>query len=77
MEVIYVRKKITEGRKRRGVNTTEMAADLSITEGHLRGIERGRNNPTLKLAFEISAYLKIPVDELFEDLKVSIACQKF
>lgn len=55
-------------RERKNVSTTQMASDLNITESHLRGIEKGRNNPTLKLAFRISSYLEEPIESLFSDL---------
>lgn len=55
-------------RERKKVNTMQMAQDLDITESHLRGIEKGRNNPTLKLAFRISSYLDAPIEALFSDL---------
>ncbi|OPA77488.1 hypothetical protein BVG16_13620 [Paenibacillus selenitireducens] len=62
-----IRKTFSQQRELKGVSTTKMAADLGITESHLRGIERGRNNPTLKLAFQISKYLGSSLEELFGD----------
>lgn len=61
------RKKFELMRKEKGVSLTQMAADLDVTESHLRGIEKGRNNPTLKLAFSISRYLGATIEEVFED----------
>ncbi|MEK5058600.1 hypothetical protein BK126_03195 [Paenibacillus sp. FSL H7-0326] len=61
------RTKFESMRLEKGVSLAQMAADLRVSESHIRGIERGRNNPTLRLAFSIARYFNATIEEVFED----------
>jgi len=64
-------------RKARGWTLSELSKRLGISVSHLGKLERGKRNPSLKIAREIeSVFLSNPVlgetgDETFEDLKLS------
>lgn len=43
----------------------DLAKKVGVQRSQISEIERGKYNPSLKLAFKISKTLKIPLDDLF------------
>jgi putative transcriptional regulator len=45
----------------------QLAQELKVTRATINSIETGRYDPSLKLAFKIARYFKVPIEELFLD----------
>ncbi|HIJ07096.1 helix-turn-helix transcriptional regulator [Methanocalculus sp.] len=43
----------------------ELAIVLGVTRQTILAIEKGKYDPSLELAFKISRYFNVPVDEIF------------
>ncbi|MDO8841832.1 MAG: helix-turn-helix transcriptional regulator [Methanocalculus sp.] len=43
----------------------ELAQALGVTRQTILAIEKGKYDPSLELAFKISRYFAVPVDEIF------------
>jgi transcriptional regulator with XRE-family HTH domain len=56
-----------EARQLKGTQK-KVAADLGVTETHLRELENGRSVPGTKLLIKIENYLGVSSKELFPDL---------
>lgn len=71
-----MRTRIKELRKKLGINQTELADRVNVTRQTIISLEKGKYNPSLKLAFRITKALKkkniedvfIFEDENFKDL---------
>lgn len=50
-----------------GVTQEELAKALNVTRQTIIAIETGKYDPSLKLAFAISRYFGMRIEELFED----------
>lgn len=46
----------------------EVAINLNISQQQLSSYERGVRNPKIQLAYRLSKYYNMPVEELFPDL---------
>jgi putative transcriptional regulator len=57
--------KIAEIRKQQGYTQQGFAKELKISVDHLNRIERGRRDPSLKLAVRIAQKLNVKLDDLF------------
>lgn len=45
----------------------ELAVKLGVTRATINSIEKGRYDPSLKLAFQIARYFNVTIEELFID----------
>ncbi|MFZ2028839.1 MAG: helix-turn-helix transcriptional regulator [Vitreimonas sp.] len=54
-------------RKRRGLSQEELAGDAEIDVTYLRGIERGRRNPSLMVMVRLAACLGVHPAKLLQD----------
>jgi len=54
-------------RKRRGLSQEELAGDAEIDVTYLRGIERGRRNPSLMVMIRLSKQLGVHPTKLFQE----------
>lgn len=61
------RLKLQQARRAKGTQR-KVAADLCITETHLRDLELGRSYPGMRLAKRMEHYFGVPLSELFPDL---------
>ena len=52
-------------RKERGIRQEELAAALEVSRQTIGSIENGRYNPSIILAFKLSRYFGLPIDEIF------------
>jgi len=50
-----------------GMTQEDLAKALKVTRQTIIAIENGKYDPSLGLAFKISKYFKIDIEELFED----------
>jgi transcriptional regulator with XRE-family HTH domain len=54
-------------RKRRGLSQEELAVDAEIDVTYLRGIERGRRNPSLMVLVRLATQLGVHPTKLLQD----------
>ena len=54
-------------RKRRGLSQEELAVDAEIDVTYLRGIERGRRNPSLMVLVRLADQLGVHPTKLLQD----------
>lgn len=54
-------------RKRRGLSQEELAVDAEIDVTYLRGIERGRRNPSLLVLVRLAEQLGVHPSKLLQD----------
>lgn len=60
-----MKNKLEELRKQRGVKQEELAAALEVSRQTIGSLENGRYNPSILLAFKISRYFALPIEEIF------------
>ena len=52
-------------RKARGIKQEELAAALEVSRQTIGSLENGRYNPSILLAFKISRYFDVSIEEVF------------
>lgn len=52
-------------RKQRDITQEDLAEILDVSRQTIISLEKGRYNPSITLAFKISRYFKIPIEEIF------------
>ena len=52
-------------RKQRGINQEQLADALEVSRQTIGSLENGRYNPSILLAFKISRYFGLPIEEIF------------
>ena len=57
--------RIEEIRKARGVNQEELAKALSVSRQTISSLENGRYNPSIELAYKLSKYFGMTIEEVF------------
>jgi len=60
-----MKNKVEELRKNIGFNQDDLAKALKVSRQTISSIETGKYNPSLELAFEISAYFGKPIEDIF------------
>lgn len=63
---LSIQNKIQEMRLKKGLTQQELADALSITRATVVALERGSYNPSLELAFRLSHFFKLSIDNLFK-----------
>ncbi len=61
-----LRNRLRELRQERGITQEELAAALDVTRQTIIAIERGKYDPSLRLAFKISRFFGKKIEEIFE-----------
>ena len=56
--------KLKEIRQSKGINQTQVAKNLNITQASYSHYENGRNQPTYELLIKLADFYKVSVDEL-------------
>ena len=57
--------RLEELRKRRQITQEELAEVLEVSRQTIGSLENGRYNPSILLAFKISRYFGLPIEEIF------------
>ena len=57
--------KLEELRKRNNIRQDDLGKALQVSRQTISSIENGKYNPSLELAFKISRYVKMPIEEIF------------
>lgn len=65
MEVYNVKNKLEEIRKEKGITQEELADALEVSRQTISSLENGRYNPSIILAFKISRYFNLSIEEIF------------
>ena len=60
-----LKKRLEELRKQRGIRQEELAEALEVSRQTIGSPENGRYNPSIRLAFKISRYFGLPIEEIF------------
>lgn len=60
-----MKNRLEELRKERGIKQEELAAVLEVSRQTIGSLENGRYNPSIILAFKISRYFGMPIEEIF------------
>ncbi len=60
-----MKNKLEELRKKKGINQEELANILEVSRQTISSLENGKYAPSIFLAFKISNYFKLPIEEIF------------
>ncbi len=60
-----MKNKIEETRKAVGINQDTLAKELGVSRQTISSIENGRYNPSIELAYKLSKYFGMTIEELF------------
>ena len=60
-----MKNRLRELREERGLTQEELAKALGVTRQTIIAIEKGRYDPSLKLAFRIARFFSRPIEEIF------------
>lgn len=60
-----MKNRIEEIRKARGVNQEELAKALGVSRQTISSLENGRYNPSIELAYKLSEYFGMLIEEVF------------
>ena len=60
-----MKNRIEEIRKARGVNQEELAKALGVSRQTISSLENGRYNPSIELAYKLSKYFGMMIEEVF------------
>ena len=61
----YVKNRLEEIRKKNHIKQEELAKKLKVSRQTIGSIENGRYNPSITLAFKISRFFKMSIEEIF------------
>ena len=57
--------RLEELRKAQGLRQEELADILEVSRQTISSLEKGRYNPSILLAFKISRYFGMPIEDIF------------
>lgn len=60
-----LKNRLEELRKERGINQEQLAEALEVSRQTIGSLENGRYNPSILLAFRISRYFGLPIEDIF------------
>ena len=60
-----MKNRIEEIRKARGVNQEELAKALGVSRQTISSVENGRFTPSVELAYKLSKYFGMTIEEVF------------
>lgn len=60
-----MKNRIEEIRKVRGINQEELAKALCVSRQTISSLENGRYNPSIELAYKLSKYFGMTIEEVF------------
>ena len=60
-----MKNRLRELREERGLTQEELAKVLGVTRQTIIAIEKGRYDPSLRLAFRIARFFNRPIEEIF------------
>ncbi len=60
-----MKNRLEELRKQRNIRQEQLAEELGVSRQTIGSLENGRYNPSILLAFKISRYFGLPIEEIF------------
>ena len=60
-----MKNRLEELRKARGIKQEELAEILEVSRQTIGSLENGRYNPSILLAFKISKFFGMPIEDIF------------
>ena len=60
-----MKNKLEELRKNKGLSQEQLAEKVLVSRQTLISLEKGRYNPSLDLAFRLSKFFHVPIEDLF------------
>ena len=60
-----MKNRLEELRRERGVSQAELGQALEVSRQTIISLEKGRYNPSILLAFRVSRYFDLPIEEIF------------
>ena len=67
-----MKNRLEELRRQRGIKQEDLAAALEVSRQTIGSLENGRYNPSIQLAFKLSRYFGMSIEDIFiyeEELK--------
>ena len=64
-EMDYLKNRIEEIRKEKGINQEELAKMMGVSRQTISSLENGRYNPSILLAYKIAKYFDMSIEEVF------------
>lgn len=64
-EEVFMKNRLEELRKERGIKQEELAAELEVSRQTIGSLENGRYNPSILLAFKLSKYFGLKIEDIF------------
>ncbi|EDS05279.1 DNA-binding helix-turn-helix protein [[Clostridium] scindens ATCC 35704] len=62
---VFMKNRLEELRKERGIKQEELAAELEVSRQTIGSLENGRYNPSILLAFKLSKYFGLKIEDIF------------
>ena len=62
---LCMKNRLEELRKARGLRQEDLAEALEVSRQTIGSLENGRYNPSILLAFKLSRYFGVPIEEIF------------
>lgn len=62
---LTLKNRLEEIRKQKGINQEELALALEVSRQTISSLENGRYNPSILLAFKISKYFNMTIEDIF------------
>ena len=63
--VIFVKNRLEELRKIRGIKQEDLALELEVSRQTIGSLENGRYNPSIILAFKIAKFFELNIEDIF------------
>lgn len=60
-----MKNRLEEIRKQRGITQEDLAAVLEVSRQTIGSLENGRYNPSILLAFRVSRYFNLSIEDIF------------
>lgn len=61
----YMKNRLEELRKQRGIKQEDLASALEVSRQTIGSLENGRYNPSIILAFKIARYFDMSIEDIF------------
>ena len=62
-----MKNRLEELRRARGIRQEDVAQALGVSRQTVISLEKGKYNPSLALAFRLSRFFGLPIEEIFDD----------
>ena len=60
-----MKNKLEELRKKKGLSQEQLAEKVLVSRQTIISLEKGRYNPSLDLAFRLSKFFNVPIEDIF------------